>query len=71
MDFVQLGKRVRYIRRCQDITQEQLAEMAEISTSFVGHIERGTRVLSVQTLLYLCCALNLSSVFLLGVKEHN
>ena len=67
MDFVQLGKRVRYIRRCQDMTQEQLAEMAEISTSFLGHIERGTRVLSVDTLHRLCVALGVSADYLMGL----
>ena len=67
MDYVQLGKRVRYIRRCKDITQEQLAEMVGISTSFVGHIERGTRVLSVDTLFKLCIALGVSADDLMGI----
>ena len=67
MDYIALGKRVRYIRRCQDITQEQLAEMVGISTSFVGHIERGTRVLSVDTLYKLCTALGVSSDYLMGL----
>lgn len=68
MDYVQLGKRVRFIRRCQDITQEQLAEKMGVSTSFVGHIERGTRVLSVETLYKLCTALGISADYLMGLK---
>lgn len=67
MDYVKLGKRVRYIRHCQDITQEQLADKTGISTSFVGHIERGTRVLSVETLYRLCLALGVSADWLMGI----
>lgn len=67
MDYVLLGKRVRFIRRCQDITQEQLAEKMGISTSFVGHIERGTRALSVDTLFKLCSALGVSADYLMGL----
>ena len=39
------------------MTQEQLAERAGISTSFVGHIERGTRVASLCTLYSICAVL--------------
>ena len=68
MDYIALGKRVRYIRRCQDITQEQLAEKVGISASFVGHIERGTRVLSVDTLYKLCTALGVSADYLIELQ---
>ena len=67
MDYVQMGKRVRFIRRCQDITQEQLAEIVGISTSFMGHIERGTRAVSVETLFKLCVALGVSADYLIGI----
>lgn len=60
VDYVALGKRIRAERRRQDLTQEQLAELADISESFMGHIERGGRVLSVETLIKLANALNLS-----------
>ena len=46
---------ILFIRKI--LTQEQLAELAEISLSFVGHIERGTRTISVETLARLCKAL--------------
>lgn len=71
MDCKRMGRIVREERKKKGITQERLAEMAGISTAFVGHIERGTRFLSVQTLCRLCDVLNLSSDFLLGIKEHN
>ena len=60
IDYMELGKRIRAERRKKDLTQEKLAEMAEISDSFLGHIERGGRTLSIETLAKLANALNLS-----------
>lgn len=67
MDYKVLGQRVRKIRRGMDMTQAQLAEMTGISTAFVGHIERGTRVLSVETLFRICKALGVSADYLMGL----
>ena len=64
IDYKELGKRIRAERRCQNLTQEKLAEMAEISDSFMGHIERGGRTLSIETLAKLANALNLSIEFI-------
>ena len=60
IDYKELGKRIRAERRKQDFTQEKLAEMADISDSFLGHIERGGRTLSIETLAKLANALNMS-----------
>lgn len=60
IDYRELGKRIRAERRRQDLTQEKLAEMADISDSFMGHIERGGRTLSIETLAKLANALSLS-----------
>ena len=60
IDYKELGKRIRAERRKQDLTQEKLAEMADISDSFLGHIERGGRTLSIETLAKLANALSLS-----------
>lgn len=67
MDYVLLGKRVRIRRNVLGITQEGLAEKIGVSTSFIGHIERGSRKLSVDTLYALCKALDVSADFLLGL----
>ena len=65
IDYKELGKRIRAERRRQDLTQEKLAEMAEISDSFMGHIERGGRTLSIETLAKLANALNLSIEYII------
>lgn len=67
MDYVLLGKRVRIRRTVLELTQEGLAEKIGVSTSFIGHIERGSRKLSVETLYSLCVALDVSADFLIGI----
>lgn len=49
------------------MTQAELAEKSHISVSFLGHIERGTRVLSVASLISICASLHCSADHLLGI----
>lgn len=49
LDYIEMGRRVRTLRTERRITQEQLAEAIGISTSFVGHIERGEKQCSLET----------------------
>ena len=65
MDYKDMGSRIRAVRRQQSLTQEHLAEMVGISASFLGHIERGTRVASLETLVALCNELNVAPEYLL------
>lgn len=58
MDYIDLGRRVKTLRQQQHMTQEALAEKLDMSTSFLGHIERGTRVASLETLVKLCQVLD-------------
>lgn len=46
-----MGKRVRQLRKQEKMTQAELAASCGISTSFAGHIERGTRIPSIDTML--------------------
>lgn len=66
MDYKDLGRRVRECRKQQKMTQEQLAESTGISASFLGHIERGSRVASIETLVALCNTLNVKADYLLA-----
>ena len=54
IDYKDFGNRVRILRRKRSLTQESLAEQVGISASFMGHIERGTRIASLETLVALC-----------------
>ena len=57
MQFVAIGSRTRKERRLQELTQEQLAELAGVSTAHIGQIERGTRRPSLMALYAICAAL--------------
>jgi len=62
-----IGKRIQTFRRLNGMTQAELAEKSNISLSFLGHIERGTRVLSVSTLINIWDSLHCSADHLLGI----
>nr|MDT0253351.1 helix-turn-helix transcriptional regulator [Endozoicomonas sp.] len=54
------GNRVREIRKAKGITQEALAYMAGIDRGYMGHIERGTRSISIQKIHQIAKALEVS-----------
>jgi transcriptional regulator with XRE-family HTH domain len=60
-----LGKRVRVLRVWHDLTQEQLAEAASISRSFISVIEQGTHGVDVVRFVRLAAVFGLSLVELL------
>ena len=43
IDYVALGHRIKEARKAKDVTQEALASACSVSTSHIGHIERGSR----------------------------
>lgn len=73
IDYVALGQKIRTERQKHNFSQEKLAEMCNISTAFLGHIERGTRKMSLETLVVLSNALNISIDYLLlnDLSESN
>lgn len=44
----EIGKRVRELRDCKGLTQEQLANLLNVSHRHVAHIEAGTRGLTLE-----------------------
>ena len=69
MDYAGLGKRIRAKRRALHLTQEKMAELANISFSFVGHIERATRIHSLDTICRIADALDCSIDELIGRRQ--
>ena len=65
MNYQDLGMRVKVLRRQMGFTQEELAKAAGISASFLGHIERGSRVASLETLVALCNTLRIAPEYFL------
>ena len=48
--YVSVGLALKKLRKEKGFTLEELAERAEISTSYLSHIERGTRQAPLSTL---------------------
>lgn len=71
IDYVALGKRIKNKRIENKLTQEQLGELCELSAAHIGHIERGTRILSVDVLFRIAQVLNVSVDSLLFDSVEN
>ena len=66
MDYVKLGEKIKRERVHNRLTQETLAEMAEITSSYVGQIERGERKVTLSKLVRIANVLNVSVDYLLS-----
>ena len=44
MDKIFIGDRIREVRKSKGLTQEQLAEKADMSVNFLGEIERNQKL---------------------------
>ena len=63
-----IAQNLRKYRKERGLTQEQLAEKIDMSASFLGHIERGSRVASLETLVKICNVLDTNPGFLLAAS---
>jgi len=50
LDYIALGARIRKAREAKGLTQERLSELCILSTAYIGNLERGTRIPSLETL---------------------
>ena len=71
MDYSALGSRIRAERTKKEITQAQLAEWVDVSTAFIGQIERGERKFSIATLVDIASTLRVSVDYLLKDNIEN
>lgn len=61
LDYVMIGNRIREVRKSKKWTQEILAEKSGIEPSNISHIERAATKLSLQTLVSIANALEVSA----------
>jgi len=71
INYSALGERIRCARRKKKITQETLGEICSLSAAHIGHIERGTRIPSVETLFKISNALGVSTDQLLFDSQND
>ena len=60
MEADSLGKKIRRLRINNCLSQARLAEAVDVSTNYIGQIERGDRTPSLDTVIALCNALHAS-----------
>ena len=71
IDYVAIGKRVKQLRKKRGMSQEQLAELIDVSVPHMSNIENGKTKFSLQVLVDLANALNTTpDALLLDQLEH-
>ncbi|MHB8065120.1 MAG: helix-turn-helix domain-containing protein [Ruminiclostridium sp.] len=66
MNYKALGKKIRDERLKSGMTQANLAEKVEVTTAYIGQIERGERKFSIETLVNIANEFNVSMDYLLS-----
>ena len=70
MDSIKLGIKIRECRQARHLSQNELAEKAEISTRYLGDIERGAKIPKLSTFINLLNAMNVSADYVLMDALH-
>ncbi len=61
INYIEIGKRIRALRKKKNLSQEQLAEKIWISVTHMSHIETGSTKLSLPVLVDLANALEVGT----------
>ena len=64
-----LGARIRKLRKERKLSQEALAEKADLHYTFVGRVERGEKNISLESLEKLAKALEITLIDLFDLPE--
>jgi transcriptional regulator with XRE-family HTH domain len=56
-----LGKKIRAVRKTKGLTQERLAELADLHPTFVSEVETGKANYTIATLFAICKALGVKA----------
>ena len=60
IDYNLLGRRIARLRKERRLTQDKLSEKAEISNNYLSNIENGRSIPSLETLVRLCEAMEVT-----------
>ncbi len=66
---IKIGLKIKLERTKRKLSQEKLAELADLSKTHVGDIERGTTIPTIETLNKIASALNMELVELIDVSK--
>ncbi|MBQ8909995.1 MAG: helix-turn-helix transcriptional regulator [Oscillospiraceae bacterium] len=68
VDLIGIGKRIQNRRKQLMLTQEQLAEMMNVSIQMVSNLERGNKAIRIDNLINLSQLLDISTDYILTGK---
>jgi len=72
LNYVEIGKRIKIRRKEQNLTQEKLSEIIDVSPSYISEIERGSSIASLATITKIAETLNLNLDYLIfGITQNN
>ena len=65
MEKISVGNRIREVRKARGLTQEQLAEKANMSVGFLGEVEREEKLPGLEIFVSIAIALDVSTDYIL------
>ena len=65
IDFAQVGKKLKDIRISRNLTQEYIANIANVNVSHISNIENNRVKISLPTLVHICNALGVTVDYIL------
>ena len=72
LNYVEIGQRIKSKRKENNLTQEKLSEIIDVSPSYISEIERGTSICSLATITNISKILNTSLDYLIfGITSNN
>lgn len=66
INYELVGSKIRYYRMQKGLSQEELAESIDVSRAFIGYLERGEKIASIETLVNISNILDISTDSLLS-----
>lgn len=66
-----VGKNIKLFRQTKGLTQERLAELVNVSSSYIGYLERGLRSPSLDLLARIGTALDVEPTVLLDTSSED
>ena len=71
MNLKEIGYRIKTIRKNNNLTQEQLAELINVSPHYIYELEKGLKKMSLDTLLAITLTFNTSADYILFGYTNN
>lgn len=71
LDFAHIGKKLKKIRISKNLTQEYIANIADVNVSHISNIENSRVKISLPTLVRVCNALDTTVDYILANEYNN